>query len=311
MAGGVNAAPPSSPPPLLAVDWGSTHLRARLVLEGAPAASAASADGIRHRAGRDCDDILASLCGAWAAEHPGLRVVASGMVGAREGWREAPYMAAPCGPDELAAAAVAVPSAIFGEVVIVPGVRHDDPDRGTTDVMRGEETQVLGLLGSLPDGGAALCLPGTHSKWVLCRGGRILAFRTWLTGEAYERLSRDSLISGDGSPADPASRAFALGFAAAEGPGGLLHQLFLARTAMLAGRLDASGVRSFVSGLLVAHELREALDFAAGLPVHLVGDSPAVAATAAGLALSGIDCRVHGGDAHLAGILSLAGRLFR
>lgn len=300
-----------TPPPaaLIAVDWGSTHLRAKLVLDGRVAASSSSPDGIRHLGGRDCDAILASHCAAWRHTHPEARVLVSGMAGAREGWREVPYVPAPCGLDDLASAVVPVPSETFGEALLVPGVRCDDPDRTTTDVMRGEETQVAGILDTLSANGSVLCLPGTHSKWVVCREGRIETFRTWLTGEAYERLTRDSLVSGDGSPADPESDAFRLGVESTEGPGGLLHQIFLGRTHLLAGRLAASEVRSYVSGLLVGHEIREGLAFSGGLPLILVGDSPAVAATASALRHLGV---AHGratGDAHLDGLLAVAARL--
>lgn len=294
-----------SSPPLIAVDWGSTHFRAKLVVDGLVAATTSAPDGIRHRDGRDCDSILALHCAAWKHTHPDARVLLSGMIGAREGWVEAPYVNAPCTIPGLAAAAVAVPSATFGEVSIVPGVRIDDPDKTTTDVMRGEETQIAGLLGSLPREGAVVCLPGTHSKWVICQDGAIRGFRTWLTGEAYERLTRESLISGDGTPADPGSGAFARGLEASGSPGGLLHQLFLGRTHMLAGRLAPSEVRSFISGLLVGHELREALDFAADLPVHLVGDSPAAAATGSALGLLGIPHVQVLEDVHLEGLKAI------
>lgn len=296
--------------PLLAVDWGSTHLRAKLVVAGEVVASSASPDGIRHLAGRDCDTVLAGHCAAWKKTHPEALVLVSGMAGAREGWSEVPYVAAPCGIGDLASGIVSVSSDVFGEVLLLPGVRYDDPATGTVDVMRGEETQVAGLLSDLPPEGAVLCLPGTHSKWVVCRDGRIESFRTWLTGEAYERLTRDSLIGGDGTPAEPVSPAFRLGLDAADGPGGLLHQLFLARTGMLAGKFEASEVRSFVSGLLIGHEIREAHRFAGGLPLHLVGDSPAAAATAAGLRHLGLSYR-HGigDDVHLFGLLAIAERI--
>lgn len=294
-------------PPLIAVDWGSTHFRAKLVVEGKVAASTASPDGIRHLDGRDCDAILALHCDAWKHTHPDARVLMSGMIGAREGWVEAPYVSAPCTIADLAVAAVEVPSATFGEVFIVPGVRCDDPDNTTTDVMRGEETQIAGLLPSLPRDGSVVCLPGTHSKWVICQDGAFRAFRTWLTGEAYERLTRESLISGDGTPADPASEAFARGLDESDRSGGLLHQLFLGRTHLLAGRLDASEVRSYVSGLLIGHELREALAFAPDLPIHLVGDSAAATATGSALSLLGIPHVQVMEDVHLRGILAIQG----
>ena len=293
-------------PPLIAVDWGSTHFRAKLFVDGQIIASVSSPDGIRHREGRDCDAILALHCGAWKHTHPDARVLMSGMIGAREGWVEAPYVTAPCGLADLAAAIVAVPSATFSEVFIVPGVRCDDPDTNTTDVMRGEETQIAGLLDSLPGGGAVICLPGTHSKWVMCQEGAIHRFRTWLTGEAYERLTRESLISGDGTPAEPESEAFARGLDESDLPGGLLHHLFLGRTHLLAGRLDASEVRSYVSGLLIGHELREALTFAPDLPIHLIGDSPAATAMRSALGLLGVPhVQIHE-DVHLSGLIAIA-----
>lgn len=296
-------------PPLIAVDWGSTHFRAKLFVEGQILASVSSPDGIRHREGRDCDTILSFHCGAWKHTHPDARVLMSGMIGAREGWFEVPYVASPCGPADLAAAAVAVPSTTFGEVFIIPGVRCDDPDTDTNDVMRGEETQIAGLLDSLPAMGAVVCLPGTHSKWALCQDGAVCGFRTWLTGEAYECLTRESLISGDGTPAEPESEAFARGLEESDLSGGLLHHLFLGRTHLLAGRLDASQMRSYVSGLLIGHELREALAFAPQLPIHLVGDSPAATAMRSALGLLGVPhVQIHE-DVHLSGLVAIAANL--
>jgi len=297
-------------PPLIAVDWGSTRFRAKLVCDGAVAASVETDDGIRNRRGRDFDAILASSCAPWKIAHPEARVLASGMIGAREGWKEAPYVSLPGGWDDVAAHLVRVPSPTFGEVFLVPGARWDDPSTGQTDVMRGEETQALGRLASLPGAAVALCLPGTHSKWILGDEGRLVAFRTWLTGEAYDLLtSRDSLIAGDGTPASADSPAFRSGMEAADGPGGLLHHLFLARTGMLTGRITASEVRSFVSGVLIGHELREAVAFAAGRPIHVLGDSPAARALSAALRVRGIGHATDSSDVHLAGLLGIAARV--
>lgn len=277
-----------SPRTLIAIDWGSTNFRARLVVDGRVTASAESADGIRNRDGRDFDAILADRCGDWHRDHPGARVLMSGMIGSREGWREAPYAPAPAGVADLAARLITVDSRVFGSVGIVPGVRWDDPDTGLTDVMRGEETQIAGLLPALPPGGAIVCLPGTHSKWVVCRDGRIERFRTWFTGEAFDLLTRGSLISGSGAPADPRGAAFARGLELSGAGGGLLHHLFLGRTEMLAGRVSADDLRSLISGVLVGHEIREAGRFAAGLPILLVTGSAAAAATGRALERLGI-----------------------
>ena len=296
-------------PTLIAVDWGSTHFRAKLVVDGRVVATASAGDGIRLLAGRSCEEVLESHCTPWSLAHPGIPVLISGMVGAREGWREVPYVRAPCSLDALAAGVVSVPSKRFGAVRIVPGVRRDDPDQPTTDVMRGEETQIAGLIGGLPGSGATVCLPGTHSKWVVVRSGKIESFRTWLTGEAYERLTHDSLISGDGTPADPASKAFHLGVAQSRLPGGCLHHLFLGRTHLLAGRIGPPEVRSFVSGVLIGHEIHEASIFAPLRPVRLVGNTSAASATAEGLRNLGISFELVTDDLHLSGILAIMGYL--
>jgi len=292
--------------PLLLVDWGSTNLRAKLVIDDRVISSRESADGIRHCKGRNFDDILTALCGDWKAAHPALRVLMSGMIGSREGWREAPYVNAPAGIPDLAAKAITVTSRTFGEIFILPGVRRDDPDTATTDVMRGEETQVAGLLTDLPHDGATVCLPGTHSKWVYCRDGRIENFRTFLTGEAFALLTRDSLIAGNGGAPDPAEPAFERGLELSGKGGGLLHHLFLGRTEMLAGRVDADNLPSLISGILIGHEIREAVKVCPDPPVYLIGDSPAAHATATALEWFGIESAIVRDDVHLQGMMVIS-----
>ncbi len=293
--------------PLIAIDWGSTHLRAKLVIDGAAVDQVASADGIRNRRGRDFDDILQSQCGRWRKKFPGIPVMMSGMIGSREGWAEVPYVTTPTGVADLAGALATVSSRHFDTVTIVPGVRFDPPGGDTTDVMRGEETQVSGVLAARPETGVVtICLPGTHSKWVVCRDRRIEAFRTWLTGEAFERLTSDSLLCGEGGGiVDPACAAFARGLELSATDGGLLHHLFLGRTEMLTGRVAAADLRGLISGLLLGHEIREARKFARG-PLFLVGDSPAAKATARALEYFDLACEhITDHDVHLAGLLAI------
>lgn len=294
--------------PLLLIDWGSTNLRAKLVVDSRVAETRESADGIRSCLGRDFDAILESLCGDWKATHPALRVYMSGMIGSREGWLEAPYVSAPAGVRDLANKVVTVKSGIFGSIHLVPGVRRDDPDNATTDVMRGEETQVAGLLTDLPHDGATVCLPGTHSKWVHCRDGRIESFRTFPTGEAFALLTRDSLIAGnaDGGFPDPASPAFARGLELSGKDGGLLHHLFLGRTEMLADRVAPADLPALISGLLIGHEIREAVKVCPDPPVYLIGDSAAARATARALEWLGIESAVVRDDVHLQGMMMIA-----
>lgn len=292
--------------PLLLIDWGSTNLRAKLIVHDRVISLREASDGIRHCQGRDYDGILTSLCGDWKKKHPDLRVIMSGMIGSREGWREAPYVNAPAGVFDLAAKAITVTSRTFGEIFLLPGVRCDDPDTGTSDMMRGEETQVAGLLTDLPHEGSTVCLPGTHSKWVHCRDGRLGHFRTFLTGEAFALLTRDSLIAGSGGPPDPDSPAFARGLDLSGKEGGLLHHLFLGRTEMLAGHVDATELPSVVSGILIGHEIREAMKICPDPPVYLIGDSLAARATAKALEWFGRESILVPYDVHLHGMMVIA-----
>ena len=293
--------------PLIAIDWGSTNLRGSLIIDGRSSDTFESSDGIRNRAGRNFDDLLTAACGPWKKENPGARIIMSGMIGSREGWHEVPYVTTPAGITDLAAGVVAVTSRTFGEILIVPGVRWDNPDTGTTDVMRGEETQIAGLLSRLPSEGSAVCLPGTHSKWVHCRDGQIHSFRTFLTGEAFDLLIMGSLIAGTGGAAEPESPAFTRGLELSGMEGGILHHLFLARTEMLTGRIAPVDLRSLVSGLIIGHEIREARLFSPDGTVNLVGQSPAASATAIALKWFGVAFERVTGDPHLAGILAIAG----
>lgn len=294
--------------PHLFIDWGSTNFRAKLVIDSRVVSTRESPDGIRSCQGRDFEEILASLCGDWKVAHPALRVFMSGMIGSREGWVEAPYVSAPAGVRDLANKAVTVKSLTFGSIYLIPGVRRDDPDNATTDVMRGEETQVAGLLTDLPHEGATVCLPGTHSKWVHCRDGHIESFRTFPTGEAFALLTRDSFIAGsaDGGSPDPTSPAFARGLELSGRDGGLLHHLFLGRTEMLADRVTLADLPTLISGILIGHEVRESAKVCPDSPVYLIGDSPAARATARALEWFAIDSAVVRDDVHLQGMMMIA-----
>jgi 2-dehydro-3-deoxygalactonokinase len=177
---------------LIALDWGTSNLRASLLdAEGSVLETRAAPSGVMAVPERRFADALSSLCGDWLQARPRHACVASGMIGSRQGWIEAPYVACPAG---LADAAALVTAVAFGDghvLHIVPGLRSVD-EAGVTDVMRGEETQLWGA--DLPDGSCCV-LPGTHSKWAwLGEGGRILEFQTHMTGEVYALLARHSIL---------------------------------------------------------------------------------------------------------------------
>jgi 2-dehydro-3-deoxygalactonokinase len=265
---------------LLAVDWGSTRLRAYLLGAGGAVLDTRSSEAGASTlgAGGGFESALHSVTADWLHEHPGLPAVACGMVGSAHGWREAPYAECPIELAGLYVHAVSVPW-VGGELKILPGLTWREAD-GTPDVMRGEETQIAGVLAGRPQeaSDAMLVLPGTHSKWARVQGGRVVSFATRMTGELYAVLRQHSVL---GRLMTTASRdtcdniAFHKGVAAAQRSGGrdLAHQLFAARTLGLFGHCPSDDLGDFLSGLLIGHELVAGLEQAGPRrPLILVGE---------------------------------------
>jgi len=295
-------------PSLLAVDWGTTALRgALLTADGAVLAERAAPRGLLSIAPGGWAAAFEAEFGPWLAAHPGLVCLMAGMVGSRQGWSEAAYCPCPATLADLAGALLWVQP---GRVAIVPGLCTDA--QGVPDVMRGEETQVFGALQRLGLVDATLVLPGTHSKWVTVRGGRITGFNTHMTGECYALLRQQSILART-LPADDSAwvaEAFDRGVARALTPGGLLHHLFSVRTLALFDRDDGPALASTLSGLLIGEELR-AQTLPAGQAVVAVGSPALTARYQRALALLGHEVHIIGADAGWAGLLALAGRLLQ
>jgi 2-dehydro-3-deoxygalactonokinase len=233
---------------ILGIDWGSSSVRAMRIGEvGEALETRRAADGVFTRAG-DFEARLAAHLGDWLERYPSAPIVMCGMIGSDRGWVHAPYVGAPCGPADLAKALVRVP---FGRpAFIVPGISHLAGEMA--EVMRGEETLIAGLLQQEKITRATICLPGTHSKWVDVEDGRIMRFRTYMTGELRAMVLARGALATD-VPQHHSPGAFAKGIAAAGS--GVIHALFQARARRLLARLPESHVGSFVSGLLVGDEI--------------------------------------------------------
>ncbi len=253
---------------MIAVDWGTSNMRAfRLAADGTVLARETSGHGILHVQDADFPAALRQAIGPWLADGE-RHVLMCGMIGSRQGWIEAPYLPCPVGADGITGALVSVPFE-GAEVRLVPGLSARDGS-GTPEVMRGEETKLVALIGAL-GGEGLVCLPGTHTKWVHLAGGRIEGFATCMTGEVFAAL-RDATILGrmmaHEGPVDPAG--FDRGTARAGEAGHLLHHLFGVRSLGLFGELDAAQSAGYLSGLLIGHEVRSMV--AADGLVHLAGD---------------------------------------
>ena len=310
-------------PALLAVDWGSSSLRAALLdAQGAVLQQMAAPRGLLHIAGGTWAAEFDKLFGPWLARHTGLTTLMCGMVGSRQGWLEAPYAGLPATLDDLAGNLAWVRP---GAVAIVPGLccKTADQTADMPDVMRGEETQVFGalrLLGLEQAPQVSLVLPGTHSKWVQVRQGRIVGFSTHMTGEFYALLRQQSILARLLPKQEPDFDAdgFDAGLALAQSPGGLLHHVFGVRTRALLGQREGPWLASHLSGLVLGEELR-AQDAAGALapdqPLVLVGGQALTARYRRALTQRGFAAgSLHQvGDeatwAGLAGLAALAGRV--
>jgi 2-dehydro-3-deoxygalactonokinase len=296
---------------MIGIDWGTSSLRAyRLAPDGTVRGRhEAAARGIMAIGLGGFAPALREAVGDWIADGEGC-VLLCGMVGSRQGWVEAPYLPCPAGLADLAAATVRVPFDDPVRVRLIPGLLARDAG-GVPEVMRGEETQVVGLLDAI-DGGAeaTLCLPGTHCKWVRVAGGRIAGFATHMTGEVFAALSAHTILARTmDAMAPPYPGAFDRGVARAKQRGGLLHHLFGVRALGLTGELADSEAASYFSGLLIGHEIAAALEAGVAPPIHLAGAEALVARYARALAAFGIPHRVHDPDAAARGLALIGGAL--
>jgi 2-dehydro-3-deoxygalactonokinase len=279
---------------MIGVDWGTTSFRAfRLARDGTVRDRRASPRGILNVPDNRFAETLREEIGPWLAAGDD-RVLLSGMIGSRQGWREAPYLPCPAGAADIAAALTDIPFD-WGQVKLVPGLSATDA-AGIPEVMRGEETQIIGCLAAIGEAGL-VCLPGSHSKWAHLEAGRITGFTTHLTGEAFAALRAHTILGRmmrDGA-IDPAR--FDQGVARAGDPGGLLHHVFGVRTLALTGRMAESVTASYLSGILIGHEVRAALDGRRDEVVQLIGTPELTALYARAIAACGCYAERHDGDA--------------
>jgi 2-dehydro-3-deoxygalactonokinase len=251
----------------IAVDWGTTRLRAYLAGDGGEVFQRSSGpEGISALAGSGFAAALKERCGRWLERFPAAPVLMAGMIGSRNGWLEAPYLECPASLDALAGRLAVVTIEGGRRTDIVPGLKTRN--NGVADVLRGEETLLFGA--AVTDG--LIVLPGTHCKWALMENGRLTTFRTYMTGEFYGLLRDHSILRllAD-TPADESG--FARGLEASGRPGSLLHRAFETRTAVLDGAMPGKATLPFLSGLLIGEEISAALsDFGATHTVTLIAD---------------------------------------
>lgn len=291
-------------PEWIAVDWGTTHLRAYAMQGDTVLAEASSDQGMGSLPRDGFEPALLALIGPWLGGGP-TEVRACGMVGSRQGWHEAPYRAVPCTPLDPAAM-VTVPAADPRlRVTIAPGLKQATPP----DVMRGEETQIAGVLALQPRFDGVICLPGTHCKWVHVSAGEVVSFQTVMTGELFALLSGQSVLrhgmQGDGW--DDAAFDDAVSDAMSH-PGRFSARLFTLRAEGLLNGLTAGVAKARLSGLLIGLDLAATRAYWLGQPVAVLGDDRLSALYVRALGAQGVTPgQIGGRQATLAGLARMRG----
>jgi 2-dehydro-3-deoxygalactonokinase len=289
-------------PDWVAVDWGTSNLRAWAMGPEGVLAEAASDDGMGKLSREGFEPALVRLIGPWLAGQP--PVIACGMVGSRQGWCEAPYRTVPCTPLDPSALVSAPTLDPRLRVSIAPGLKQTTP----ADVMRGEETQIAGALTLMPGYDGILCLPGTHTKWAHVSAGEVVSFQTCMTGELFALLSQASVLRHgmQGEGWDDAAFDAAVGDAIAR-PERLAARLFALRAEGLVAGLAPAAARARLSGLLIGVELAATRGYWLGQRVTLIGAAGLSAAYARALSAQGVEARgLAASDCTLAGLASLA-----
>ena len=292
---------------MIAIDWGTSSFRAYwLHADGHVLEKRSAPLGILNVEQGKFADALESQVGDWliAGATP---VLMSGMIGSRQGWVEAPYAGCPAGAKEIAAGMREVSWARH-RAWIVPGLSTRDSS-GTPDVMRGEETQIIGALDRLPSTSSWVCLPGTHSKWAEVRDGKVLRFSTHMTGEVFALMKAHSILGRMMSDAPTDSAWFEAGVRRAQDSGGLLHHLFGVRAKGLFGQIPNESAASYLSGILIGDELTSIGNVQGS--VYLLGDPSLVGLYQRALESLARTAVVLDSDAAVRGLCTLAQHLPR
>ena len=242
----------------IAGDWGTTHLRLYLCDRQGAVLESRTGEGVGSVHG-NAEHIFSNLAEDWESRHGKLPVVLCGMAGSTIGWREVPYVACPARLDSIAAKSLRFES--DGRVIaIAPGLFCQNRLQAP-DMMRGEETQILGALRSDPvlaAGRHLLCMPGTHTKWVLLKDGVVEQFQTALAGELFDILGRYSILVNGGSMVEKGGDgdfARALDQTRKFPDAELIHLLFEVRSRQLRGELKRENAAAYLSGLIIGRDV--------------------------------------------------------
>ncbi|REL25639.1 2-dehydro-3-deoxygalactonokinase [Thalassotalea euphylliae] len=250
---------------LIAIDWGTSHLRAflcQLASDNSLTLLATSyARGVT-KVTQGFEQELFDCIAPWLDHYKQLPIIMAGQIGSSIGWQETTYLPCPISPQKVADSCLHF-ACQTQQLAIIPGL-HCSHENNHRDVMRGEELQVLGWLAQNHNhlhGQHLICLPGTHTKWVLVESGQVKLFKTAMTGELYDLLCHHSVLIQD-SQGEFCPEAFASGaqYTLASALGSFIHGLFSARSKQLFNELAPEHATAYLSGMLIGSDVRAAIN---------------------------------------------------
>ncbi|MFZ1389799.1 MAG: 2-dehydro-3-deoxygalactonokinase [Thiolinea sp.] len=284
-------------PDWIAVDWGSSFVRVWAMSQNGQILAAHTSDqGAAKLRSDQFETTLLGLLQDWLPATGSITVLICGMAGSRQGWQEAAYLPVPITLNsELSPTPVATNDKRI-QVLILPGLKQLSPP----DVMRGEETQLLGFIQQTPDFNGVIALPGTHNKWVRLQNQQITHFNTCMSGELFQLFSDQSVLRHSVNSSDWDWAAFdAAALNALAEPQGFMQRLFAIRASDLLKGTAPATARAGLSGDLLGLELcamREAGFIQTDLPIVLIGSAKLVELYARALSLMGINAHIGAGE---------------
>ena len=284
----------------IAVDWGTTNRRAWRIEGGVIAQEFEDGRGVLSVEKKDFPAAVSEIRER-LGDHAMLM---AGMIGSNRGWVEAPYAPCPAGLDDIAST---LAWAEQDRTAIVPGLSSADPP----DVMRGEEVQILGAVeAGLVPADALVCHPGTHNKWVTLSGGKVVRFRTVMTGEMFSLLQKHSILSDLLADDMTVDDAFLEGVAQGLEGHALTAELFSVRAGVLLGTRRKEDATDFTSGLLIGADVAAGTSETVAREIFVMGRPELTKLYAAALGVAGRKAReIDGETAFLAGIKAIAGQI--
>ena len=258
---------------LIAADWGTSNLRIwGIDHRGHVINTINNGKGMASLIPSEFEPYLISLIESWLPKEGNAKcpIIICGMAGAKNGWKEAAYLKAPCPPINKKKIIQVETDDQRISVSIVPGIMQTSPP----DVMRGEETQIAGYLSKNPDFDGIICLPGTHTKWAHISANEIVSFKTFMTGEIFLSLSERSILKTSVQSNDFDSTSFLEAFEDTySNPALLSTKLFGLRAADLLENTSTKFLKSKLSGYLIGCELAGAKSYWLGQNIIMIGNN--------------------------------------